>query len=291
VREGRLWARCGVSSEVAPLRAVLLSWPSDALGRVDDLDASLLLEAVDVERMRAQAGAIAGAYEAAGVTVHWDRPVEAPPNYVFMRDTFFMCPEGAVVSRMAAPARAGEERLAASALARLGVPVLMTMRGEATFEGADALWLDARTVLVGVGRRTNFEACQSLASILQGMGVSCVPVEVPAGSQHLLGVVSFIDSDLAALRADRLSDTLLQLLRSRGIEPLVLPATDEITRGLAMNFVTLTPRHVLMPAGAPDTRRLLEGAGVRCDAVDIGEYLKAAGGLGCLTGILHRDSP
>ena len=36
-------------------------------------------------------------------------------------------------------------------------------------------------------------------------------------------------------------------------------------------------------------RRRLEGEGVVVHAVDIGEYLKAAGGLACLTGILARD--
>jgi N-dimethylarginine dimethylaminohydrolase len=50
----------------------------------------------------------------------------------------------------------------------------------------------------------------------------------------------------------------------------------------------LGPRHVLMPAGCPLTRAAYEAAGISCQEVEIGELLKAAGGMGCLTGILSR---
>lgn len=287
---GGLWARCGVSSEVAPLREVMLSWPSDRLAAVDGLDANLLLAPIDLAVMRRQTEAVAAFYEAHGVHVHMVRTPSPPPNFVFMRDVFFMCAEGAVVSRMAARARAGEERCVAEALAALGVPILLTMHGQATFEGADALWLDARTVLVGYGRRTNGEGFAKLARLLADMGVTCLEVELPAGVQHLLGAVNLLDVDLAAMRADRPCPALEDLLRAHGVRTVVLEATDEITRGLAMNFVTLAPRHVVMPSGAPAARRVLEGAGIEVETLDVGEYLKAAGGLGCLTGIVRRGA-
>lgn len=289
VAEGRFWHRCGVTSEVAPLREVMLSWPSDALAAVDDLDALLLLEAVDLPLMRRQTDGLVAFYERHGVRVHLVRPEPPPPpNFVFMRDVFFMCGEGAVLSRMAAAARMGEERLAADALARLGVPMLMGMRGQATFEGADALWMDEHTVLVGLGQRTNLAAYRALAGLLGEMDVTCVPVNLPRGTQHLLGVVNFVDADLAVMRSDRPSRLLEGMLRERGVRIMVLEAGPEVRRGLAMNFVTLAPGCVVMPAGAPQARRALEQAGVSCEEVEIGEYLKAAGGLGCLTGIIRR---
>ena len=289
VAEGRLWARCGVTSEVAPLREVVLSWPSDRLAAVDDADAHLLLEAVDVHAMRQQAEALVTFYESHGVRVHMvRRDPPPPPNFVFMRDVFFMCGEGAVVARMAAAARAGEERPAAEALSRAGVPILLTMRGQATFEGADALWLDERTVLVGRGLRTNAAGHDALARLLAEMDVACIPIDLPPGTQHLLGVVNFVDADLAITRSDRTSTALEDALRARGVRTLTLEADDEVRRGLAMNFVTLAPRHVVMPAGAPTVRHTLEQAGVQCEVAEVGEYLKAAGGLGCLTGILRR---
>jgi N-dimethylarginine dimethylaminohydrolase len=57
-----------------------------------------------------------------------------------------------------------------------------------------------------------------------------------------------------------------------------------------MNFVTLRPRRVLMPAGCQGVRARLEAEGIATIEVEIGEYLKAAGGVGCLTGVLRRRS-
>jgi N-dimethylarginine dimethylaminohydrolase len=55
-----------------------------------------------------------------------------------------------------------------------------------------------------------------------------------------------------------------------------------------MNFVTLAPRHLLMPAGCPRTRARYEARGIRVEEVDVSEYLLAAGGIGCATGVLAR---
>lgn len=70
-----------------------------------------------------------------------------------------------------------------------------------------------------------------------------------------------------------------------------LPAAyEEEGRRMALNFVTLAPRKVLMPAGCPRTQALLESAGVERLSVEIGEIVKAAGGIACLTGILRRKA-
>ncbi|CAN5688093.1 hypothetical protein BH23GEM10_BH23GEM10_03590 [soil metagenome] len=58
--------------------------------------------------------------------------------------------------------------------------------------------------------------------------------------------------------------------------------------GHANNVVTLGPRRVLMPAGNPLTQRAYEACGVRCTTVDVTQLRRAAGAVGCLTGILQR---
>ena len=82
--------------------------------------------------------------------------------------------------RPAARQRAGEERFAAQELARLAVPVIFHPYGNATFEGADALWLDPATVLVGSGVRTNAAAVTQLRPLLNGMGVELLEVAGPS---------------------------------------------------------------------------------------------------------------
>lgn len=287
VAAGRAWAAIGVESEVARLRRVLLTRPGPGLAYSEPPSDWLMAERPELEAMAAEAEAIAAAYARNGVAVEWIEPgAAAPPNLVFARDLFFMTPEGAVLSRMAARQRAGEERFAAAALARLGVPILATPTGHATLEGADVLWVRADLVLVGLGNRTNEAGLRVVGRVLADQGVRCVGVPLRSGVQHLLGTLNFLDRDLAVLHdAD---PALRGLLADEGVRTLDFADTREVTRGRALNFVTLAPREVLMPADCPVTRGRLEAEGVRCEEVALPNYLRAEGALGCLTGILRR---
>jgi arginine deiminase len=44
-----------------------------------------------------------------------------------------------------------------------------------------------------------------------------------------------------------------------------------------------------MAANCPRTQAMYEEVGIECVTVEIGELGKAAGGMGCLTGILKRE--
>ena len=74
-----------------------------------------------------------------------------------------------------------------------------------------------------------------------------------------------------------------------GIRLLDFVDVPEVTRGRALNFVTVAPREIVMPAHNPRTRARLEAEGVRCHELVVDEYLRAEGGLGCLTGVLSRE--
>ena len=56
--------------------------------------------------------------------------------------------------------RRGEEEVMARQLEAAGVPVYYSLHGQARVEGGDLLWVDDRTLAVGLGFRTN-EACAS----------------------------------------------------------------------------------------------------------------------------------
>src|SRR3546814_2569119 len=90
---------------------------------------------------------------------------------MFCADLFVMTPEGAILARPASTVRAGEERWVARRLADLGVPILRTLTGTAVFEGADLMWLDPRTAMIGLGLRTNEEAASQIATTLEEIGV------------------------------------------------------------------------------------------------------------------------
>jgi arginine deiminase len=287
---GRLWAPHAVDSEYRRLRAVLLHEPGDELAAGSDPDAVLMLEPVDAALAASQHAAMAEAYRAAGVEVLPVRPAQAPPpNQMFVADLMFMTPAGVLVARPASSVRAGEERWVARRLADLGVPVLRTVAGPGTFEGADAAWLDPCTVLIGVGLRTNRDGVAQVAETLAPLGVDVVACDLPWGTMHLMGQLRIVDRDLALVWRTRIAQAAVQALRERGFRVEAFPDEVEARRGYAHNFVVLGPRHILMPTGAPETQAFYEGLGIRCETVDVSELLKAAGGIGCLTGVVARE--
>ena len=168
---GRLWGACGIETEWGPLKAVLLHRPGAELVAVTEPNAASMFELLNVDRALAQHDALARAYSDAGVAVHYVNPPEAPPpNQMFVADLFFMTPEGAILGRPASSVRAGEERWVARRLADLGVPILGSVRGRGTFEGADATWVDPKTALLATGLRTNAEGAAQVRRLLEGMG-------------------------------------------------------------------------------------------------------------------------
>lgn len=287
---GSVWGACGIDSEWAPLRAVVLHRPGEEVRGVEDPDASLMLAAPDPEAMAEQHDAMAEAYRERGVTVHYvDPPCTPPPNQIFCADLMFMTPEGAILGRPASTVRAGEERWLARRLADLGVPILRTVGGRGTFEGADACWLDRDTVLVGRGLRTNAEGAGRVAECLAWIGVDAIQVDLPHASMHLMGEIRIVDRDLAFCRRNRTPWTAVRALEEKGYEVRFFPDEEECRRTMGHNFVALGPRKVLMPAANPKSIAAYEDAGVECVTVEMDELVKAAGAIGCLSGVVARD--
>jgi len=288
---GTLWSPQHVCTEWEPLRAVLLHRPGQELELLGDPDLLQMADRPDPARLREEIDQLAEVYRNNGVAVHWVEPEgDAPPNLVFCRDIFAMTPEGAIVSRMASRVRAGEERHVARRLAALGVPILLTVRGPGTFEGAaELLWVDRQTVLLSQGLRTNAEGAHQVESLLQSAGVEVHRAGLPVGAMHLLGTLNFIGPDLALAWPGCTPYAAIALLRARGFRILFLPSAVEREVGMALNFVTLRRNRVLMPAGCPQTRELLESAGVECLELAVPELIKAEGAIACATGVLWRE--
>ena len=287
---GTLWRACGIATEWSPLKAVLLHRPGEELDAVADPDAVQMLAPLDLDRAQRQHDALAQAYRDAGIAVHYVLPDEVPPpNLTFVADLMFMTPEGAIVGRPASTVRAGEERFVARRLAQLGIPILRSVRGNGTFEGADAAWIDLETVLLATALRTNAEGAAQVAGLLREMGVGVIHVGLPYGAMHLMGTLRFIDRDLAIGWPGRVPYAAVAALRARGCTVLFLPDEQEAVYGMALNFVTLGPRRILMAAGNPVSRAFYQAVGITCHAVEVDELLKAAGGIGCLTGVLQRE--
>jgi N-dimethylarginine dimethylaminohydrolase len=188
--------------------------------------------------------------------------------------------------------RAGEERYVAEALARLGVPILMTVHGDGTFEGADVAWVNDDLCFLAEGLRTNTAGADQVERMLREIGVSrVVRVQLPWGAMHLDGLLSLVDNDLAVIWPRRTPFPVVKTLLDEGFRLLEVEDEYEAHHRLPLNLVALAPGKVLMPTDAPNMRAKYQQAGVECVEVEVSELIKAGGGLHCMTGFLRRDTP
>jgi len=230
-------------------------------------------------------------YRAHGVEVYYveDQRVDKP-NAMFMRDLLFTTPEGAIVCRPAFAARRGEEKAVATTLAKLGVPIIKTINGDGYFEGACAMWVDRETVVLGTSSRANESGVRQVENELKNIGVSnIIKTQIPFGSIHLDGYMNMVDKDKCLVFPWHLAYDCAKALMDRGITLIEATDIDEIKQGMALNVVALSPGKIVMPAGNPITKNLLQEAGVEVIEVDLTELMNGWGAIHCTTAFLRRD--
>jgi len=229
-------------------------------------------------------------YKTHGVSVFYvDRMRDDRPNAYFMRDNVLMSPEGAIVGRQAMACRRGEERYVAEALSRLGIPILRTISGHGIFETACCLWVDAKTVILGIGDRANTEGIRQLKEILKQVGVThFLQMQIPHGYAHIDSIVSFIEKKTAMIDPLRFPSELRKILKEKGIKLLEAPSPEETAR-LALNFVALSPGVILLASGFPETKAALAEHVHKVIEIDVSELRKGWGSLHCMTAVLKRE--
>jgi N-dimethylarginine dimethylaminohydrolase len=288
---GRIWKCCGIDSEWRALKSVLLHVPGQELmAAKDGPDSVQMLAPIDVSIAIQEHDSMAQLYESLGASVHLVNPdTPCQPNQMFCADLFAMTPQGAILARPASTVRAGEERWVARRLASLGIPILKTITGTGTFEGADLMWIDETTAMIGRGHRTNQQAIVQIEQVLAEIDINLIAVDMPFGTMHLMGLLRIVDSDLAICWPRRTPHNSVRTLQERGYH-VAFPTFDdhqESYRG--MNFVTVGPRRILMVQGLPKAQSFYERLGIECLTTPTQELSKAAGNVGCLTGILERE--
>ncbi|MFO7942220.1 MAG: arginine deiminase family protein [Bacillota bacterium] len=287
----KYWGPWGVNSEVGRLRSLLMHRPGAEIEGLEDPSEARWLRAMDPEVARTQHDRLAAVFRDFGTEVHYvagqrlDRP-----NALFVRDLVAMTPEGVIVARPAMESRRGEEVAVAGTLASLGVPIIRTVSGRGTFEGADLMWVDGRTVIVGVGNRSNRTGIAQLEEVLRPQGVeNFLYFQVPYGQAHIDGLFNFADRDLICFFPWQVPFEIVDYLRRRDFRMVEVASPKEAKEGMATNFIALEPGTIVMPTGNPMTRSALEREGVKVIEVDVSELQKGWGGIHCMTAPLFRD--
>ena len=228
--------------------------------------------------------------EEAGAEIVRSRHDPGNPDAIYAYDPVLVGTEGAVLLRPGKERRRGEPEAMARTLEAAGVPVVGEVEEPVLAEGGDTLWLDERTLLVGIGYRTNEESLTAFEAVFPGVDVLAfdLPHWNGAGEvMHLMSFISPLDRDLALVYSRIAPVRLLGLLASRGIEIVEVP--DEEFESQGSNVLALGPRRALALDGNPETRKRMERAGVDV-VVYRGDEIsrKGDGGPTCLTRPLLR---
>lgn len=200
----------------------------------------------------------------------------------------FMVRDGCVIGRSALAWKRGQESIWARKMSELGVPILFTITGSGILEGR-VDWIDSHHACLNVGHRGNREGFRQMEWLLHEQGTECViPVELPGNIlTHLDVVFTMVAPKLALVYPPGLPFEFMRLLESLGVGLVEIPG-DEIGHGPG-NAFPLEPGRVIMPLGAPETKRQMRASGVEIVEVDVSESLKLGAGPDCMTLSLIRE--
>jgi dimethylargininase len=269
---------------VAPLRRVLVRPPGD-VSRWAEYG---WRAAPDPVRIAEEHEALRHILAAAGTEVVVAEPDDANPDAVYVYDPALVVDGRAVLLRPGKVGRRAEPEALGGALADAGIELAARLEEPALVEGGDTLWLDERTLAVGLGYRTNEAGAEALRRALPQLEVIAYDLPHWHGREeilHLMSLISPLAEDLAVVYPPLIPTRLMERLDE--VELVEVP--EEEFDSMGCNVLALGPRRALVLEGNPETRRRLEAAGVDVTAYR-GEELsrKGDGGPTCLTRPLER---
>ncbi|MBZ9821185.1 dimethylarginine dimethylaminohydrolase family protein [Mesorhizobium sp. CA4] len=286
----------GSQSMAAPLRRVLMRSAANAM-RDADRAAWHYGPGFNPAKAAAQHAALAELVVASGAEIEWiEDKADGLSDSVFTHDPSLMTDRGALILSMGKPLRAKEPSLHEETYKRLGIPILGRVEAPGQVEGGDCVWVDARTLAIGRGVRTNQEGIQQVANLLTPLGISVYGFDLPLwqGEEaclHLMSVISPLADDLALVYSPLLPAPFYQMLKARGIRLVEgHPQEFAASNGLSLNVLPTSPLKVIAVAGFPKTKAAMEAAGCTVEIFEADALCIACeGGPTCLTRPILRQ--
>ncbi|WP_051645757.1 dimethylarginine dimethylaminohydrolase family protein [Corynebacterium vitaeruminis] len=298
-------AKWGAADEFSRLRTVMVRRPSKGLEEVAQLGESAYRpdlncyldpnhhwywgghELPDLELLHSQWDNFIAAMKREGVEV-----VEVPEaearftKSVFTRDPLFTIPGGAIIGRMAARMRRGEEQAITQTVAAQGLPILGTITGTGLAEGGSFAKVRRDLAFFGTSVRCNAEGYRQLADILEEQGIRLERVSMPGYQIHIDLCLAMLDDDLALVNSRIAPYDFLNRLWELGIETVEVEPDED----WACNLLSLDRRKIFFPAHLVKTAEKLNSKyNVDIIPIEYREMNKNGGGLHCSTMELRRD--
>ena len=232
---------------------------------------------VSTDRSREQwDGLVAGLIDV-GAEIETIEPIDGLPDMVFTANAGVVSGDRFVPSRFRHAERSGEEAYFKLWAAARGLHVT-ALHGAPFFEGAgDALPFGDR-ILAGYRIRSEFDAHTALAKVLD---VEVLSVElVDQRFYHLDLTFCPLDDRRALIVPEAWDDYGRRVVESVVPEPIALGPDESLA--FCANSVVVGDA-IVMPACTQRLERELARAGFRVHVCPVDEFLKAGGGVRCLT--------
>jgi len=291
------------------MRAAIVRAPPDTFARALRLREPR--EPIDLERARTQHRAYVGTIARYVPWIGMLPPADALPDSCFVEDTAVVIGDVALVARLGAPSRRGEEVEVRKSLRSRGLRIV-EMEEPATLDGGDVLDVaghggaggtggaQGRTgtakgaadadwpLFVGVGRRTNDAGADALARAFPHRRVVPIPV---GDALHLESAATVIAEGMVVLVAPRgrAESAIAEALLGHGVRcvPVEDPASANVLRLPSVRREDGSVGDViLVSAGRGATgsvAAIAEATGATIVPLDLGEFEKVDGGATCLS--------
>jgi N-dimethylarginine dimethylaminohydrolase len=211
---------------------------------------------------------------------------------VYAHDASLATDYGLVLMNPGKKNRVAEAQAHANFCGELGIPVLGEIGLPGTSESGDVVWLDARTLLVGEGYRTNRAGIEQMRSLLSAKKIEALSAPLPYGSGpsaclHLMSLMSMLDEQTILVDLPWLAVETVELLKGRGFKLIEIDYGERDT--LACNVLALGKKRLIAIEENAKTNQRIREAGFDVRTFPGSEIcINGAGGPTCLTRPLLR---
>lgn len=183
---------------------------------------------------------------------------------VYCHDASLVTDYGAVILRMGKAARAAEPQRHAEFYKSKNIPILGEIQSPGVVESGDIVWLDAATLLVGRGLRTNAAGIDQLRLLFEPYRVDVIATPLPygagpAGCMHLMSLLSLLDPHTVLVDLPLMACDTVDLLRDRELRFVEIDPAERET--LACNVLSLGDKRLLALEENARTNARLRDAG------------------------------
>ena len=225
----------------------------------------------DYDQMKSDHKDYVDALTSAGVAVINLNALDKFPDGQFVEDTALCLPKAVILMRPGAPSRLGEVNEIAPKLRELFEDVY-EIDNPGHIEGGDIL-VTGKEILVGRSARTDENGVRQLSGIVIPLGYVMREVFTPPEILHFKTDCSLLGPD------EILSTKRLQASGCFDGYKVVNVADGEEA---AANAIRVND-YVIMPAGFPQTKAVLEDHGYKVKVINNTECAKLDGGMSCLS--------